>query len=234
LSTAPAPVSREGSPVALVHARVPAPAQTTVLGASPSAPEVLLAGSTRLPSTIEASYTGPPGWAARSDDHAAVSNKTNIVITTTASYIMRVLGLRVSLAMPDHFAHSRDDDVVLREEELRAVYMKALVWFIERECLDGGSCHVVFVGGVDADCPDSVPAIPLDSLREMADQLPIDYRDAVSTADFEAFMFHAGAFYVEPHAWMWAFLVGLLMIVGAVTLVLTVRFLFTPSLFDTM
>ncbi|KAI0682820.1 hypothetical protein C8T65DRAFT_750038 [Cerioporus squamosus] len=44
------------------------------------------------------SYTGPSGWSHRSAYHALVQDKTNVQITTTASYMMRVLGLRVSLS----------------------------------------------------------------------------------------------------------------------------------------
>ncbi|KAI0687416.1 hypothetical protein C8T65DRAFT_747085 [Cerioporus squamosus] len=213
---------------------VPAKAELTLTADSTSSTDTCAGKETFLDQPrlfyTYPSYPSPPGCNARSAYHALVKDKTNVQITTTASYLMRVLGLRVSLSKPDFSAHPRYDDVVITASELRALYMKALVWFVERECLDEGSCQIVFVGGVDTNSPDGAPAIPLNNIREMADQLPEDCRDADSADDFDAFMFHAGAFFVEKRGWLSTFLIGSLIIAAAVTFTLIVPSLFTLAL----
>ncbi|KAI0738555.1 hypothetical protein C8Q80DRAFT_1275526 [Daedaleopsis nitida] len=110
---------------------------------------------------------------------------------------MDVLQLNVSLVQGTSSAPS-NHHVILTKMELRALYMKALVWFVDRECVSKGSCHVVFVGGVSGPAP-SCPAMPLNEIRELAAQLPSDFLDENHTLEFDAFMFHAGAFYNRPY-----------------------------------
>ncbi|KAI0690605.1 hypothetical protein C8T65DRAFT_745738 [Cerioporus squamosus] len=215
-------------------------------GARPStdhiAPQVVVASDTQVITTIE-----PPGglWASARDElfldqpclfynyspytgdmadeggrsayRQSVMYRTNVQITTTALHIMQVLGLQVSLSEPNYSDHPRYSDVVVTSAELRALYMKALDWFIQRECLSNEASHVAFVGGMDAQsAAQATPAISIQRLREMAEQLPAEYRDAASTDEFGQFMLYGGQFFVDVRRWGRACREAVLTIIGFV------------------
>ncbi|RPD61503.1 hypothetical protein L227DRAFT_610503 [Lentinus tigrinus ALCF2SS1-6] len=184
---------------------------------SPNPPAV---GNSSLPAVVDTGSGALPSaysTFARTLYNDSMERQTNVQITTTVSYIMGVLGLRVSLSIPSNWTSRRHEKITITATELRALYSKALVWFVERECLDDSSCSLVFVGGVDTERPDNLPAISLRNLRELAEQLPEGYGDPSSNNDFEAFMFHAGTFFVQERGWLWVCLVGMLIVAGFVT-----------------
>ncbi|OJT09681.1 hypothetical protein TRAPUB_13834 [Trametes pubescens] len=137
-----------------------------------------------------------PTAASRVYSHSPLS-----VSTTTSGFILDVLALRISLVTHLHAGHNHTD-LTIPEETLRALLAKALVWFIDRECLeDVGESRIVLVGREAGEPMTPVsPAIFVDELRIIAQYLPEGFTTQQATDDFDAYMFHAGQYSAKSSA----------------------------------
>ncbi|KAH9855533.1 hypothetical protein C2E23DRAFT_857714 [Lenzites betulinus] len=116
---------------------------------------------------------------------------------TTASFLADVLDSRISMVAMLQSAGYERPDLTIPEADLRALFMKALLWFIERECLSNVlEARVVLVGRADGESLDDLsPSLSLGQLQAIAAQLPEALTSDTAQQDFDTFMFHAGRYF---------------------------------------
>ncbi|KAH9855125.1 hypothetical protein C2E23DRAFT_883096 [Lenzites betulinus] len=115
------------------------------------------------------------------------------VTITTSTFLVAVLREQMSLVASLHAVDGRIPNVVITPDQLRRLLMKAVVWYIDRECIaDIEQAYVVFVGSEYGQPMDhSCPASGVGDLRALADGL----NDLDTTIDdFDAYMFHGGRY----------------------------------------
>ncbi|TFK80106.1 hypothetical protein K466DRAFT_605607 [Polyporus arcularius HHB13444] len=147
LSTAPAPVSREGSPVALVHARVPAPAvPPTARGhgvaeagdTEPLArqPEVVVTTGTRLTSAV--TYSDLSGAYDTVNREFLASSTADVPISAYAPYRMVRLeedsdSIAALVVSPNANTENQyTPEVAITHRKLRYLFRDALQWYLKK------------------------------------------------------------------------------------------------------
>ncbi|KAL1944052.1 hypothetical protein VTO73DRAFT_3870 [Trametes versicolor] len=112
---------------------------------------------------------------------------------TSSRFLLELVNSRVYIVALPHDPSSRAPYMVISSRELRALLMKALIWFVDRECLaDVGDSRVVLVGHDHDQVMEPVcPSLTVYKLRAIAEELSDDLKTPRAADDFDAFMFHA-------------------------------------------
>ncbi|OJT08041.1 hypothetical protein TRAPUB_1067, partial [Trametes pubescens] len=115
---------------------------------------------------------------------------------TSSRFLLEVFNSQAYIvALPDGLV-PRAPHPVIPSKELRALLVKALLWFVDRECLeDVGNSQIVLVGHEEDQLFQRLcPSFTVDRLRAIAEELPDDLKTPRAADDFDAFMFHAGRY----------------------------------------
>ncbi|RPD72398.1 hypothetical protein L226DRAFT_573147 [Lentinus tigrinus ALCF2SS1-7] len=146
--------------------------------------------------------------------------------STFEEALLRVATGSATLTVADaqEAEHSAASAFQVSEDLVQALFMKALTWYIDRQCLHTHGAHVVFVlhdsGKVSAlyyrfsldpfdqtaalqPSPNGNPALPLSSVRALGDGLATLDNLVKGDQDFAEFMGRSGQYYEETRTAPW-------------------------------
>ncbi|KAI0351859.1 hypothetical protein OH77DRAFT_835103 [Trametes cingulata] len=151
--------------------------------------------------------------------------------TTSSRFLLNILRLEPCLILAKDPLYSDPSDVIVPPKHLRALFARALLWFIDRECLvDVNGVRVLFVGLENGELPPSnYPSLALDELRMIAEELPESLKTSRAMQDFDTYMFHAG-----PYSGGADRRLAILVISAAVVVCAVVAYVLRSSILDLM
>ncbi|KAI9068911.1 hypothetical protein FKP32DRAFT_1600223 [Trametes sanguinea] len=196
-----------GSPDALPTSGFKGEGADTALGGPPGSPDALPTSGFKGEGA-DTAPGGPPGFPDARVASESISEGENSAIgaspmqllrppyMTSANFLLDVLSTRITVKVVSRENDTLEPMMTIHPRDLRALYMKALVWFFDRECVRTIDSYVVYAGRDPAQPLDNyVAAVPLDEVRRIACELPDSYVDDAAIDDFDSFMFHAGQYY---------------------------------------